>query len=63
LGCGGSAPLDSAHAQFDLLVSAGFLEHFQDPVPILSRWADVLKPTGFVVSAIPNLHSINARIF
>lgn len=58
-----SAPVGSLRGTVDLLVSAGFLEHFTNPVAILRKWSGVLKPGGLVISAIPNLLSINAAIF
>jgi 2-polyprenyl-3-methyl-5-hydroxy-6-metoxy-1,4-benzoquinol methylase len=45
--------------KFDLLVSFGFLEHFANPGAILSKWKTILKPSGLVISVIPNLFSIN----
>lgn len=47
----------------DLLISAGFLEHFERPAPILRKWSAVLKKGGLVVSAIPNLLGVNAKVF
>lgn len=47
----------------DFLVSAGFLEHFKNPAPILKKWSTVLKADGQVISAIPNLLGANARVF
>ncbi|MCB1624373.1 MAG: methyltransferase domain-containing protein [Pseudomonadales bacterium] len=47
----------------DMIVSAGFLEHFENPTPILKKWSAVLRPGGLVVSAIPNLLGINAKVF
>ncbi len=54
-----SAP---ASGSADLMLSAGFLEHFADPAPILAKWSEVLKPGGLVLSAVPNLVSLNARL-
>jgi len=48
---------------FDMLVSFGFLEHFKNPAVVLEKWATTLRPGGRVISAIPNLFSINAMIF
>ncbi len=49
--------------RFDLLGSYGFLEHFTNPGDILKRWVEVIKPGGMVVTTIPNLFSINGKIF
>lgn len=45
-----------------LLLSFGLLEHFENPSAILSRWSEILKPGGLVVSSIPNLTSVNAKL-
>ena len=58
-----TANLDAAEKSADLIISAGLLEHFKDPAPLLERWSSVLKDDGLVVSAIPNLLSVNAKIF
>jgi SAM-dependent methyltransferase len=57
------ADTSAVRGTVDCLVSVGFLEHFERPAPLLQKWAEVLKPDGIVVSAIPNLESVNARIF
>ncbi len=31
---------------FDVVFSAGFIEHFTDPMPVLQRMKDLLKPRG-----------------
>jgi hypothetical protein len=43
-----------------LLVTHGFLEHFNNPSVIISKWVNILKEGGNVISAIPNLFSINS---
>jgi 2-polyprenyl-3-methyl-5-hydroxy-6-metoxy-1,4-benzoquinol methylase len=49
--------------QYDLLMSFGFLEHFNNSEKIISKWSAIVKPGGLVFSAIPNLFSINAYLF
>jgi SAM-dependent methyltransferase len=53
----------SVRGTADCLVSVGFLEHFMQPAVLLRKWSEVLKPGGMVLSAIPNLESINAPVF
>ena len=45
-----------------LLLSFGLLEHFKNPDSILSKWSEVLETNGLVVTSIPNLYSINAKL-
>ena len=37
-------------ATFDVVLSTGLLEHFQDPSPIVREMARVLRPGGALVS-------------
>lgn len=39
---------------YDVVFSAGFIEHFSDPIPILKRKFDLLKPGGVLITTIPN---------
>jgi SAM-dependent methyltransferase len=39
---------------YDIVFSAGFIEHFDDPMPILSRMVTLLKPGGVLLAIIPN---------
>lgn len=48
--------------KYDFLVSFGFLEHFRNPEDILRKWCVILKPGGKVISVIPNLMSLNAKL-
>lgn len=48
--------------RYDILFSAGFLEHFQKPVFLLDRWRTILKENGKAVSIVPNMFSLNAEI-
>jgi SAM-dependent methyltransferase len=43
--------------RFDIVYSAGLIEHFTNPVPILCGFARWLKPGGAVVTLVPNLHN------
>jgi SAM-dependent methyltransferase len=39
---------------FDAVFSAGFIEHFSDPMPVLSRMVTLLKPGGLLLVTIPS---------
>ncbi|HEX3867524.1 MAG TPA: class I SAM-dependent methyltransferase [Gemmatimonadaceae bacterium] len=44
---------------FDVVYSAGFVEHFPEPLELMRRVAELLKPGGVVVTTVPNLCGIN----
>jgi 2-polyprenyl-6-hydroxyphenyl methylase/3-demethylubiquinone-9 3-methyltransferase len=44
-------------ARFDIVYSAGLVEHFTNPVPMLRQFARFLKPGGAVVTLVPNFHN------
>ena len=48
--------------EYDIIISSGFLEHFHNPENIIKKWKVILKPGGRIISMIPNLLSINARL-
>lgn len=51
---------------FDIVVSRGFIEHFDDPAAVVARHSALLKPGGILVVGIPNLTGLNyslARFF
>jgi ubiquinone/menaquinone biosynthesis C-methylase UbiE len=43
---------------FDVVYSAGLMEHFRDEKPLLSEWKRILKPDGFLVTFIPARFSL-----
>ncbi len=43
------------HGSFHIVFSSGFIEHFEDPRPIVRIHAELARPTGTVLIAIPNL--------
>ena len=47
---------------FDLIVLSSFLEHEINPLPLLRRCLQHLKPGGRVVVKVPNYASLNRRI-
>lgn len=44
---------------FDVVVSSGFIEHFDDVTAVVERHLELLKPGGTLVVSIPNLKGIN----
>jgi SAM-dependent methyltransferase len=53
-----SPTLDSLAGTFDIVVSFGFVEHFDDPVPAIKRQIDFCRPGGYVAIIIPNIQGI-----
>lgn len=50
----------SAHrAEFDVVVSRGFIEHFTDLPPVIDAHVNLLKPGGTLVITIPNYSGLN----
>jgi 2-polyprenyl-3-methyl-5-hydroxy-6-metoxy-1,4-benzoquinol methylase len=41
--------------KFDVVMSNGFVEHFENPHDVVARHLSLLKPGGILVVAIPNL--------
>lgn len=52
----------SPSERFDLVVMGFVLEHVDDPVAILTRFRDFLKPGGRIWIAVPNAKSLNRRL-
>ena len=42
------------------MVSHGFIEHFKDPTPVLTRHIRLLSPGGVLIVTIPNLRWFNS---
>lgn len=56
---GGDLPL---HA-FDVVVSLGVIEHFEDPKPFIERHLAFLKPGGVLILEVPNMAGwLNLRL-
>jgi 2-polyprenyl-3-methyl-5-hydroxy-6-metoxy-1,4-benzoquinol methylase len=45
--------------QYDCVLSMGFVEHYDDPRPVISRHVDLVRPGGHVVISIPNYAGFN----
>lgn len=48
--------------KFDLVISAGVLEHVKDPVSFLSKAKGLLKQGGTLMLTVPNAESLHRRI-
>lgn len=40
--------------EYDVVISLGFIEHFDDPMPVIARHVEWLKPGGLLVLGVPN---------
>jgi SAM-dependent methyltransferase len=52
--------------RFDVVISKGFIEHFEDLRPVIDRHTNLLKPGGYLIVTVPNLRGANnvlARLF
>jgi len=70
----GIKPLDLIHGDFftlepracyDVVMSLGFVEHFDDPIPVIRRHVEWLRPGGVLVIGVPNftgLHGFAQRL-
>jgi len=47
---------------FDLVLSLGFIEHFDDPSEVVARHARLLRPGGVLVLEVPNLRGTNLAL-
>lgn len=45
--------------QYDVVFSAGVIEHFADPTAPLAAFARLVAPGGFLVTSVPNLTGLN----
>jgi SAM-dependent methyltransferase len=53
--CDVLAPGALPSGKFDVIFSAGFIEHFDNPATVLSVFRDALKADGVLITLIPNL--------
>jgi SAM-dependent methyltransferase len=44
---------------YDVVFSAGVIEHFEDPSVPLAAFAKLVRPGGFLVTSVPNLGGVN----
>jgi len=50
---------DKYKEQFDVVMSLGFIEHFEDPRDVVEKHINLIKPGGYLLVAIPNFRGIN----
>ena len=43
---------------FDIVFSLGFLEHFDDPIPVVESHLKLLKPGGVLLIGVPNYSGV-----
>lgn len=56
------SPPDSMLEAFDAVVSIGVIEHFEDTADVLRAIGRFVKPSGVIVTIIPNLTGMMGRI-
>lgn len=48
------------HDPYDVVFSSGFIEHYEDPQPVVQRLVDLAQPDGgHIVTVIPAMQGIN----
>ena len=47
---------DLPKAAFDLILSIGFIEHFNNPKPVVARYLELLKLGGQLILEVPNMN-------
>jgi len=50
--------LNSHRDRFDIVISRGFIEHFEDAKEVVSRHVEVLRPGGLLFIQIPSLRGV-----
>ena len=48
---------------FDVVFSAGFIEHFDDTEKVIEKHVDLLKPGGTLIIELPNMLGLHGFIF
>ncbi len=48
--------------KFDIVYSLGFIEHFDEPVNVVARHLDLLKPGGILLLGVPNYSGIYRKV-
>jgi len=52
----------SVDKKFDVVMSAGFIEHFSDVPSVVDKHVDYLKPNGILIMSVPNLLGLNGLL-
>jgi 2-polyprenyl-3-methyl-5-hydroxy-6-metoxy-1,4-benzoquinol methylase len=50
---------DANSGRFDVVVSSGFIEHFESPRDVVTAHLALLRPGGFLVCSVPNLRGFS----
>lgn len=45
--------------QYDLVFSAGVIEHFEEPKAVLMNFVRLVRPGGILITSVPNLRGLN----
>lgn len=53
---------DQYREHFDIVISEGFIEHFDDVDDVIKRHIDLLAQGGYLIVSIPNLRGANYRL-
>ena len=48
--------------KFDIVYSLGFIEHFDEPVSVVAKHLDLLKPGGILLLGVPNYSGIYRKV-
>jgi 2-polyprenyl-3-methyl-5-hydroxy-6-metoxy-1,4-benzoquinol methylase len=52
----------SVNEKFDVVMSAGFIEHFSDVNSVIDKHIDYLEPNGTLILSVPNLLGLNGLL-
>ncbi len=55
--------LDLPESSFDIITTSHVIEHVTDPVAVIKRLGQLLKPGGLMFIAVPNVDSLGRSIF
>ncbi|HOK75614.1 MAG TPA: class I SAM-dependent methyltransferase [Bacteroidales bacterium] len=50
------------HKKYDIVISLGLIEHFENPGEVLKIAGEHLNPSGMIITVIPNLMGLNGKI-
>ena len=52
----------SVNEKFDVVMSAGFIEHFSNVNSVIDKHIDYLEPNGILILSVPNLLGLNGLL-
>lgn len=50
------------HGSFDVVTSFGLIEHFDNPMPVVQRHLELLRPGGVALVVVPNYRGLYGRL-